>query len=259
MTIQEMRQRKQELGYSYEKIAELSNLPVSTVQKVLGGITKSPRYDTLKALEDALGETEPFRIAKTPLSDSYGKKQGEYTIEDYYRIPDDIRVELIDGVLYDMGTPNSLHQILCLEIGRMLREYIRKNNGSCIPLLSPLDVQLDRDNKTLVQPDVVIICDREKFQRGIIYGAPEFVAEILSPSTRKKDLSLKLAKYTEAGVMEYWIVDPVKKRVLVYDLAHEAFPEIYTFEHQVPVRMFDGKCIIDFKEILEYAGFLYDR
>lgn len=258
MTIQEMCQRKQQLGYSYEKIAELSNLPLSTVQKVLGGITKSPRYDTLKALEEVFKKPTAQLIAEAPLSDSYGKKQGDFTLEDYYQIPDDIRVELIDGVIYDMAAPTSLHQLICLEIGRLLREYIKKNKGSCIPLVSPLDVQLDCDNKTMVQPDVIIVCDRKKFLRGVVYGAPDFVVEILSPSTQRKDLSVKLAKYMNAGVREYWIVDPIKKRIIVYDIEHDAFPEMYTFEHQVPVRIFDGKCTIDFKEIFEYAEFLYN-
>ncbi len=259
MTIQEMCQKKQQLGYSYEKIAELSNLPLSTVQKVLGGITKSPRYDTLKALEAVFEKPTAQMIAEAPLSYSYGKKQGEFTLEDYYRIPDDIRVELIDGVIYDMAAPTSLHQFISLEISVVLHEYIRKNKGRCIPLAAPVDVQLDCDEKTMLQPDVLIVCDREKFRRGIVYGAPDFIVEILSPSTRKKDLSVKLTKYMNAGVREYWIVDPDKKRVIVYDMEHDAFPEIYTFQDQVPVRIFEGKCTINFKEVFEYAEFLYEN
>ncbi len=171
MTIQEMCQRKQQLGYSYEKIAELSNLPLSTVQKVLGGITKSPRYDTLRALESVFEKPTAQMIAEAPLSYSYGKKQGEFTLEDYYRIPDDIRVELIDGVIYDMAAPTSLHQLICLEIASALREYIRKNRGNCIPLASPVDVQLDCDEKTMLQPDVLIVCDREN-SAGVLCTAP---------------------------------------------------------------------------------------
>ena len=96
MTIQEMQERKRELGYTYAQIADLSGLPLGTVQKVLGGITLTPRYETIMALERVLGE-QPSTMRESAAS-YFVKKQGEYTLEDYYKIPDDIRVELIDGV-----------------------------------------------------------------------------------------------------------------------------------------------------------------
>lgn len=265
MTIEEMKERKKELGYSYEKIAELSGLPVGTVQKVLGGITKAPRYETLKALEAVFApgySEEIFKASYTRESAvpyNVEKKQGEYTIEDYFAIPDERRVELIDGVIYDMASPTDIHQILCTEICAMLREYIRKNKGKCIPVVAPLDVQLDCDNKTMVQPDVLVICDRDKLKNGRVFGAPDLAVEILSPSTRKKDASLKMAKYMNAGVREYWIVDPLKKRVYVYEFEKDVFPVMYTFEHKIPVGIFEGKCMIDFSEIYEYISFLYNK
>ena len=110
MTIKEMQERKRELGYSYAQIAELSGVPVGTVQKVLGGITMTPRYDTIMALERVLGERQPMAVRE---SVSYGtKKQGEYTLEDYYTYPDDVRIELIDGVIYEMSAPTSAHQLI---------------------------------------------------------------------------------------------------------------------------------------------------
>ena len=115
MTIKEMQERKRELGYTYAQIAELSGVPVGTVQKVLGGITLTPRYETLMALEKVLGVdandsgTLILREARSP----YGaKRQGMYDLNDYYAIPDDTRVELIDGVIYDMTAPTSVHQII---------------------------------------------------------------------------------------------------------------------------------------------------
>lgn len=187
-----------------------------------------------------------------------GKKRGEYTLEDYYKIPEEHRVELIDGVIYDMASPTSIHQLWGGEVYRELANYIRQNQGSCIPLISPLDVQLDCDDRTMVEPDVLVVCDRNKLKKGIIYGAPDFIAEILSPSTRRRDMSLKLAKYTEAGVREYWLVDPDKKKVIVYDLEHNELPSIYTFEDKVSVCIFDRKCIIDFSKIYENIRFLYE-
>lgn len=257
MTIEEMRQKKQEFGYSYEQIAELANLPLSTVQKVLGGITKSPRYDTLKALEEVFGASSARMIAEPAIPYGFNKKQGEYTVEDYMSTPEDMHLELINGVIYDMATPTILHQIIGFEICKTIRNHIEKNKGKCIPVVSPISVQLDCDNKTMLEPDVIIVCDRKKLQRGVVYGAPDFVAEVLSPSTRKRDLTLKLSKYMNAGVREYWIIDPDKKNIVVYDFETPDLPELYTFEHQVPVKIFDGKCTIDFKEIFEYVEFLY--
>ncbi|MBO5158524.1 MAG: Uma2 family endonuclease [Lachnospiraceae bacterium] len=257
MTIEEMRQKKQELGYSYEQIAELANLPLSTVQKVFGGITKSPRYDTLKALEQVFDVFSTKMIAEPSIPYGSPKKQGEYTVEDYMNTPEDMRLELIDGVIYDMATPTIIHQIIGFELCKVIRDYIQKKKGNCIPIVSPVSVQLDCDDKTILEPDVVVVCDRDKFKNGIIFGAPDFVVEVLSPSTRKKDLTIKHFKYMNAGVREYWIIDPVKKNIVVYDFETLDLPEIYTFEHKVPVKIFNGECLVDFKEIFEYIEFLY--
>ncbi len=258
MTIEEMRERKRELGYSYEQIAERTGIPLGTVQKVLGGITRSPRYETLRALEKIF-EEEKASVTEEPANSYNFKKPGEYTVEDYRALPEEQRAELIDGVFYDMASPTSIHQLLTGEIYAVLRDYIRQNQGKCIPMISPLDVQLDCDQKTMVQPDVLVICDRSKLQNGIVFGAPDFVIEILSASTRKKDHTLKLSKYSEAGVREYWMIDPDRKRVIVYDLENENYVELYTFEDKVPVRIFDGNCRVDFKEIYDYVSFLYER
>lgn len=107
--------------------------------------------------------------------------------------------------------------------------YIEKNQGACIPMFAPVDVQLDQDDKTMVQPDLMIVCDREKLTRQGGVGAPDFIIEILSESTRKKDSYLKLMKYQKAGVREYWLVDPDKKKVIVYDLEKVEIPVIYGF------------------------------
>ena len=88
----------------------------------------------------------------------------------------------------------------------------------------------------------MIVCSHDKFREGRILGAPDFVAEILSESTKKKDLTIKLGKYTEAGVREYWIIDPDKKRILVYDLKQDADLSIYGFDETVPMGIFQGLC-----------------
>ena len=126
-------------------------------------------------------------------------------------------------------------------------------------MISPIDVQLDCDEQTMVQPDVLVLCDRSRLLNRCVYGAPDFAVEILSKSTRKKDLTKKLEKYSSAGVREYWIVDPDKEKVVVYDLEHEELPIVYGFDAEVPVRIFDGACKVDFAEIREYIGFVYEN
>lgn len=257
MTIEEMKTRKKELGYTYEQIAELSGVPLGTVQKIFSGITGSPRYDTLKALEQVFKDDDSMYIRETK-STYCAKRQGEYTLEDYYALPDEQRVELIDGVIYDMGAPTSIHQLLVTELWQKLKEFVSAGKGECMPMISPLDVQLDCDDKTMVQPDVVVVCDRNKILKHCIYGAPNFIIEILSKSTRRKDGVTKLSKYAEAGVREYWTVDPDQKKVVVYNFESEDFPVIYGFNAKIPVGIFDGKCEIDFVEIYEYVRFLYE-
>ncbi len=191
---------------------------------------------------------------------AYGlKRQGEYTLEDYYAIPDDIRVELIDGVIYDMSAPTFTHQDLALELAVFLRNYIKGKKGKCKAYVSPIDVQLDCNDKTMVQPDVMVVCDRDKIINRCLYGAPDFVIEILSPSTSKKDSTIKLKKYKAAGVREYWMVDPDKKKVVVYDWNKSDMPVVYGFDAKVPVGIFDGECEIDFAEIYEEIAFLYEK
>ncbi|MCD7954421.1 MAG: Uma2 family endonuclease [Lachnospiraceae bacterium] len=179
------------------------------------------------------------------------KRQGEYTLEDYYALPDDQRVELIDGVIYDMAAPNTAHQATVKEISFQLESYVRSRKGSCLVFPSPVDVQLDCDVRTMVQPDVLVVCDRDKVIRRCVYGAPDLVVEILSPSSDRKDRIIKLAKYTNAGVREYWIVDLRQEKVIVYDLEHDRRTAIYGMEKPVPVQIFGGDCQISFEGILE--------
>ena len=250
MTVEEMRRIKKELGYSYEQIAELSGVPLGTVQKVLLEITKSPRYETLLALESVFAQAMTQTI----------KQKTKFTVEDYLKLPEEVRVELIDGVIYDMAAPTSLHQAIAGEIFTQFRNYLRKNGGKCMAFISPIDVQLDCDDKTMVQPDVAIVCDRSKLKSGRIFGAPDLVVEVLSKSTRKKDSMIKTGKYINAGVKEYWIVDSDKKRVVVYKYSDELYlPTIYTFEDEVPVGIWENACEVDFSDIYDYISFMYEQ
>ncbi|MDO5423456.1 MAG: Uma2 family endonuclease [Eubacteriales bacterium] len=266
MTVEELKARKKELGYTNETIAELANIPLSTVQKVFSGVTAAPRLATMRALERALftdptlygtSKRWPDRVSEAGCA-YLAKKPGDYTLTDYYALPEEKRVELIDGVFYEMLGPSTLHQMISMEIASVLKSYIHRKKGDCIVLTAPTDVQLDCDEKTIVEPDVLVLCDRRKLILRCVYGAPDFIVEVLSKRTKKKDMTLKLHKYSAAGVREYWLVDPAKEKVIVYDLEQEELPVIYGFDAKVPVRIFGGECEVDFAEIREYCGFLYE-
>ncbi len=209
------------------------------------------------------------------------KKQGEYTAEDYYALPEDCRVELIDGVIYNMAAPALRHQTTAFRIAVQLDEWIRKKNGQCVVMMSPADVQLDRDERTMVQPDVFVVCKKENMgseedgkgtekekgkkesrnrgnheERHAFQGAPDFVAEVLSPSSEKRDWIVKYRKYKNAGVREYWIVDPETERITVH-LFHEC-PEtaVYSYQDEVPVHIFGDGCSVSLKDIGERDSLL---
>ena len=300
MTIEEIRRKKRDHGYTNTQMAELSGLPLATVQKVLGGTTKAPRYQTIQALASVFAEERAEKdesrglyssfidrstAERTTLSEpgaAYAQKavpgdgdgtqevrypyQGHYTIADYLALPDEQRVELIDGVFYDMGAPTTPHQLIGGEVYALFLDFLLKKKGSCIPFVSPVDVQLDRDDRTMVQPDVCIVCDRSKINRQRICGAPDFVMEVFSPSTKMKDILIKWKKYQEAGVKEYWMVDPEQKMVIKVlfsepegeytdgDLKMETIP----FSQPVSVGIFGDECVIDFGEITGRYAFLFE-
>lgn len=271
MTLEEMKKRKQELGYSVSDLARLSGLPQATLQKIFSGITKSPRHETLSKLEAILKAPEVpekytmpgtipcvkeavpvYGAPKKEPDNPYGtKKQGEYTIEDYLALPDDKRYELIDGVIYEMSAPTVNHQDIAGFLYHILWNCVDKHQLPCSPYISPLDIQLDKDNKTMVQPDVIIICDPKQELASRIFGAPDFVAEVLSPSTRRRDLLVKLNKYMNAGVKEYWIIDPKEMKVIVWLFGPEDKINIYSFDDDIPVSLSQGLCTVNFSPLKE--------
>ena len=155
-----------------------------------------------------------------------------------------------------MGAPTANHQLIAGVIYTEFFNYIKKNKGTCIPFIAPTDVQLDCDNRTMVQPDVFVVCDRDKLNQKRLFGAPDYVLEVLSPSTRNKDMLIKCAKYQNAGVREYWMVDPMKKRVFVYTFEDETDMTMYTFQDKIPVNIYNGDLVIDFAEVEEYISVL---
>ena len=167
-------------------------------------------------------------------------KDQTYTIEDIYALPDGQRAELIDGQLYMMAPPNRRHQKLVSQLIQVIGRFITKNNGSCEVYPAPFAVFLNADDKTYVEPDISVICDRNKLNDKGCKGAPDWILEIVSPSSRRMDYSTKNTLYSDAGVREYWIVDPEKERVTVYHYEEDDAPAIYLFTQAIPAGIFGG-------------------
>ncbi|MBQ6026648.1 MAG: Uma2 family endonuclease [Lachnospiraceae bacterium] len=284
MTLDEMIFYKKISGLSYMDIAERSGVPLSTVQKVFCRATSTPRNKTLLALGNAF---EEFQSERLYLCDpayeaeikgkTYKKKDLEHyegilsggtnaidlssyenkSIDDYLALPNDVRVELIDGVFYDMAAPSYLHNQIAIQIWKALDDYIYKNNGKCSASIAPTDVQLDKDDKTMVQPDVLVTCDRDKITYARVVGAPDLIIEVLSESNWYHDVYRKKSKYESSGVREYWIVMPKQSKIIVYFFKKSSKPIEYTFNDIIPVNIWDGKCTIDFKVISERLDYLF--
>ena len=173
-----------------------------------------------------------------------------YTSKDYWSLPDGERAELIDGILYDMTSPNRKHQEIVGGIYHTIATHIDRHNGPCKVYVAPFAVNLDACDQNWVEPDVLVVCDPAKLTDRGCEGAPDFIAEVVSPSSRKRDYALKMCLYENAGVREYWIVDPEAARTTVYRYeATGPMPLVYPFAVPVPVGIFDGKLEICVDEL----------
>ena len=167
------------------------------------------------------------------------RKEKSYTIEDIYALPEGERAELIDGQIYYMAPTNTKHQRLVNYLSTEINLYIRNNNGSCEVFPAPFAVFLVKNEKNYVEPDLSVICDPSKLDDKGCHGAPDWIIEIVSPSSRQMDYYKKLFKYRTAGVREYWVVDPDRNIVTVYNFEADTMIE-YSFDEDVPVGIFEG-------------------
>ena len=170
-----------------------------------------------------------------------------YTLEDIYALPDGERAELIDGRIYNMAPPNRTHQKISHLLEWAIENYIRNKKGNCEVYAAPFSVFLNKDDKNYVEPDISVICDKNKLDDKGCVGAPDWIIEITSPSNPETDYGIKLYKYRTAGVREYWIVNPLKRAVIVYDFEHEKLTNLYSFEDTIPVCIYEDLniCIAD--------------
>ena len=171
-----------------------------------------------------------------------------YTIDDIYHLPEGKRAELVDGQIYDMAPPTRKHQEILSFLHAAICNYITGNKGECKVYPAPFAVFLFADDSKYLEPDISVICDKGKLDDQGCKGAPDWVIEIVSSGSRPMDYYTKLSLYRSAGVREYWIVDPMKQTVLVYDMEHDSAPAIYSFTDSIKANIYDDLWI-DFRKL----------
>jgi Uma2 family endonuclease len=180
-------------------------------------------------------------------------QQNLITLEQYEALPEEQRVEVFDGIIYDMSSPSEIHQTISTELVTILNTYIKKKNGTCKVFHAPFDVKLNDVPLTIVQPDIMIVCDKDKLDGKRCNGAPDFIIEIVSPTNPADDYIRKLYYYKNAGVREYWIVDSRRKAVIVNDFDNNMLNIQYSFDATIKVAIYDD-LYINFSDISKLLG-----
>lgn len=171
-----------------------------------------------------------------------------YSYKDYLNFPKEERWEIIEGVLYNMTpAPSKIHQEVLLALASIFYNHLKCSD--CKVYVAPFDVRLldestnDEDIKTVVQPDIVVVCDQKKLDDAGCIGSPDIVVEIVSPSTASKDYIKKLELYEKHKIKEYWIVHPVDRVVMIYKIGENGLydkPNIYDDKGKVVVTALNG-------------------
>lgn len=170
------------------------------------------------------------------------------TLKQYEALPEEKRIEVFDGMICDMASPSQIHQTLLTELLVSLRNYIRGKNGDCSIFPAPFDVKLNDKPLTIVQPDIMIICDKDKLDGKRCNGAPDFIIEIVSPGNPSDDYIRKAYYYKNYGVREYWIVDPKRRMITVNYFEGDLLNIQYSFESTIKVNIYDD-LLISFSDI----------
>lgn len=176
-------------------------------------------------------------------------KLRDYTEEDYYALGEEVHAELIDGQFYYMASPSRLHQKILSVLHATIFNYIQSKGGSCEVYPAPFAVKLFDDSKNIVEPDISVICDKDKLTDRGCTGAPDWIIEIASPTNPRHDYITKLNLYCNAGVREYWIVDAKYNKVLVYNMDSDNFVlNNYSFTDTIKAGIYED-LYIDFSSL----------
>lgn len=182
------------------------------------------------------------------------KEQPCYTYADYLAWDEGERYEIIDGEAYMMAPPSRIHQEISGDFYYALRSFLE--GKPCKVYAAPFSVRLfpaeDKSDDTVVEPDITVVCDPAKLDDRGCKGPPDLIIEILSPSTARYDRIVKFNKYREAGVREYWIVDPEEKAVFAYVLKNGEYTAAI-YDETAPVAVLPG-CGIDLTAVFGPIG-----
>ncbi|OAA94111.1 Uma2 family endonuclease [Clostridium coskatii] len=180
-----------------------------------------------------------------------------YTYEDYLKFTDDKPVEIIDGRISAMSpAPSRIHQMIVSKLLIAIGRYIEDNKGECEVYTAPFDVILKNDDedtihsKNIIQPDISVICDKNKLNDKGCVGSPDMIVEVISPFNPSNDYVRKLNLYEQFKVREYWIINPMEQNILVYTLTDNGYnaPKLYSFNDKVKVNIYDN-LEIDFNSL----------
>lgn len=253
MESKEIKILKERYHLTAEELSELSGVPLGTLKKIFSGATEMPRKKTVSAISKVFED-----LSRKSRDDSgyahmlsFGlpdKVQGTYTVGDLESVPEGRYAELIDGAIYDMSVQSSVHEMVLGEIRRQFEDYIHDSGLPYYVFQSGIAVYSDSDDRNLLIPDLVILSDSAKLKEKGIYGAPDFVLEVLSPATSEKDQSIKAMKYHQLGVREYWMVDIQSKLVTTLKY-NSGETKISGFEGALPVDIFNGVFSVNFDSV----------
>lgn len=175
-------------------------------------------------------------------------KPESITLTQYEALPEDKRVEVFEGTVYNMAGPSQIHQALSMQLSNIIFNYIKNKKGQCSIFTAPFDVKLSDTPLTIVQPDIMVVCDKNKLDEKRCNGAPDFIIEIASPGNSSDDYIRKLYYYKKYGVREYWIVDSKRKIITVNFFENNIVSVQYPFDSVIKVNIYDD-LFIDFSEI----------
>ncbi|MCR5232782.1 MAG: Uma2 family endonuclease [Lachnospiraceae bacterium] len=161
-----------------------------------------------------------------------------HTINDIMNLPEGKHMELIEGTAYNMAPPSPGHQQIAFAIARKIADYIDENRGECTVYPAPFGVFLSEEDNTYLEPDISVICDRSKISERGCEGAPDWVIEVVSPSSKSMDYLRKLYQYKQKGIRLYWIVDPLSGYISVYDFEHDTMTQ-HSFNESIPVSIYN--------------------
>lgn len=260
-----LRIMRESLFMTQKDLEERSGVYQADISKIERG-EANPSLATMKKLTDSMNMSLEFfgerkqriKECEVPLNEVVArchpdKFQGEFKVNDLMDLPEPVCLELMEGVVYDLASPapTILHQRIVGKLFYEFTDYINKHGGKCEALISPVSVQFENDDRTLLLPDLLVVCDTTKVRRDGVMGAPDFVLEVISKATGKRDYAYKTAIYAKQGVREYWILDPMKKCLITYFFENDYMPTMHFGNEKVPVMIYEGELEIDLSVISE--------